>query len=126
MKIFKLLLLLAIITKMPVYAQNSWNENETFIEAERNEKIQTMKSTLHIASNIKNVSVIINGENQGLAPITIKNLSSGIYHLKLEKKGYKSSYSVIKLLPYREEYYYIELSEEVNNDNMQEQLSPKT
>lgn len=120
MKKFKLFILLLFILQGSIYAQNSWNEKEIFIEAEKTEKIQSLKSILHIKSNIKNVSVILNGENQGLTPITIKNLPAGIYHLKLERKGYESSVSTIELSPYREEYYYIELREEANNDNMQE------
>jgi len=54
-------------------------------------------SSIRITSSPSNVTVWLNNKKSGVTPLSLKNLKSGNYNIRLEKEGYKEYSTILNL-----------------------------
>jgi hypothetical protein len=81
-----------------------------FLKPETIQDIDKNQTAIIIRANVEKASVYLNGEFQGVTPLTIRNLMTGLYNLKVLKTGYFPQTYIIEIKRSQAENYYIELN----------------
>jgi len=80
-----------------------------FLKPEYTKDLAVGETAIIIRTNVRKTSVFLNGEFQGLTPLTIKNLVPGQYRLAVQDTKGNRQLFLIEVKRSLSEYYYIEL-----------------
>lgn len=79
------------------------------LEPEEVKDLSPGHSKLIFKTNVKSSRIFLNGNLQGLTPLTLLNLTSGYYLLRVEKAGYESKENFIYVDNGKAKTFYIEI-----------------
>lgn len=79
------------------------------LESERTESMTARHTKITLRASVKKCAVFLNGEYQGNTTLTIADLPQGLYHLRMEKRGYEDADFMLEVRDGRHEHYYVEL-----------------
>lgn len=92
---------------------DSVSRDINYLKADSIYELKEKKSNVLIKSNVQNANVYLNNILQGQAPLSLNNLSSGIYLLSVKKTGYITEEFYIKVREGKSYRYYVELKKNV-------------
>ncbi|MBQ4378644.1 MAG: PEGA domain-containing protein [Treponema sp.] len=78
------------------------------LQAEETNSLVQGRTKAVFKTNVKNVSVYLNGNLQGRTNLTISSLVEGYYLLRLEKEGYQPQEYFVYIENSKEKIFYIE------------------
>lgn len=93
------------------------------LESEQTSLLSPRETKVTFRASAKKCAVYLNGEYQGNTLLTLSALAPGLYHLRVEKKGYKAADYMIEVKLGSHEFYYVQLEDEAP---LEEQTSATT
>ena len=75
----------------------SVNNDINYLKADSIYELKEKRSNVLIRANVQNANVYLNNILQGQAPLSLNNLSSGVYLLSVKKAGYTTEEFYIRV-----------------------------
>ena len=91
----------------------SVNNDINYLKADSIYELKEKRSNVLIRANVQNANVYLNNILQGQAPLSLNNLSSGVYLLSVKKAGYTTEEFYIRVREGKSYRYYVELKKNV-------------
>lgn len=91
----------------------SINSDINYLKADSIYELKEKRSNVLIRANVQNANVYLNNILQGQAPLSLNNLSSGVYLLSVKKAGYTTEEFYIRVREGKSYRYYVELKKNV-------------
>ena len=74
--------------------------------------MQDYATQIAVRANVRKAAVFLNGNFEGVSPVTLRNLMRGQYHLRVEKTGYEAQDYLITVDSGCAQTYYIDLKKQ--------------